>query len=165
MVGAARFELATSWSRTRRATELRYTPRKLTFTADLRVPLSKIHLQAGRNPACKWSQCRDSNPGPAHYECAALPTELHWLARIPIIADGKGVVTTRKGRRSKYISARPTKSGQPRWELPVKSDIFLTPAALSPARSSRSAWNRTRRSRRRRSRPHCRGPPRSRCRS
>ena len=28
MVGAARFELATSWSRTRRATELRYTPIK-----------------------------------------------------------------------------------------------------------------------------------------
>ena len=27
MVGAARFELATSWSRTRRATELRYTPK------------------------------------------------------------------------------------------------------------------------------------------
>ena len=26
LVGAARFELATSWSRTRRATELRYTP-------------------------------------------------------------------------------------------------------------------------------------------
>ena len=36
MVGAARFELATSWSRTRRATELRYTPNK------------------------QWSQCRDS---------------------------------------------------------------------------------------------------------
>lgn len=29
MVGAARFELATSWSRTRRATELRYTPEKI----------------------------------------------------------------------------------------------------------------------------------------
>ena len=27
MVGAARFELAASWSRTRRATELRYTPK------------------------------------------------------------------------------------------------------------------------------------------
>ena len=24
------------------------------------------------------SQCSDSNRGPAHYECAALPAELHW---------------------------------------------------------------------------------------
>ena len=27
------------------------------------------------------SQCSDSNRGPAHYECAALPTELHWPIR------------------------------------------------------------------------------------
>ena len=114
LVGAARFELATSWSRTRRATELRYTPKKNKDLTGLRAPLSKIHLQAGRNPACKWSQCRDSNPGPAHYECAALPTELHWLARISIIADGTGVVTTRKGSKSKYISIPKTGNGRSR---------------------------------------------------
>ncbi len=47
------FEPATFWSRTKRATKLRYTPKK-------------------------WSQCGDSDPRPADYESAALPTELHW---------------------------------------------------------------------------------------
>ena len=46
------FEPAAFWSRTKRATKLRYTS--------------------------TWSQHRDSNPRPAHYECAALPTELRW---------------------------------------------------------------------------------------
>ena len=26
-----------------------------------------------------WCQRKESNPRPAHYECAALPTELRWL--------------------------------------------------------------------------------------
>ena len=53
VVGVTGFEPATFWSRTKRATKLRYTPKK-------------------------WSQCGDSDPRPADYESAALPTELHW---------------------------------------------------------------------------------------
>ena len=53
LVGVTGFEPATFWSRTKRATKLRYTPKK-------------------------WSQCGDSDPRPADYESAALPTELHW---------------------------------------------------------------------------------------
>ena len=52
LVGVTGFEPATFWSRTKRATKLRYTP--------------------------GWSQCGDSDPRPADYESAALPTELHW---------------------------------------------------------------------------------------
>ena len=53
LVGVTGFEPATFWSRTKRATNLRYTPKS-------------------------WSQCGDSDPRPADYESAALPTELHW---------------------------------------------------------------------------------------
>ena len=53
VVGVTGFEPATFWSRTKRATKLRYTPKN-------------------------WSQCGDSDPRPADYESAALPTELHW---------------------------------------------------------------------------------------
>ena len=52
LVEVTGFEPATFWSRTKRATKLRYTS--------------------------WWSQWRDLNPRPADYESAALPTELHW---------------------------------------------------------------------------------------
>ena len=74
VVGATGFEPAAFWSRTKRATKLRYAPR--------------------------WSQCGDSDPRPAHYECAALPTELHWPVahivhqRFLIITDKSCSVTT-----------------------------------------------------------------------
>ena len=41
-----------------------------------------------------WSQCRDSNPRPAHYECAALPAEPHWHLQFCIIAQVLAFVTT-----------------------------------------------------------------------
>ena len=41
-----------------------------------------------------WSQCRDSNPRPAHYECAALPAEPHWRLQFYIIAQVPAFVTT-----------------------------------------------------------------------
>ena len=63
MVGVTGFEPATSSSRTKRATKLRYTP-------------------------LKWSQQWGSNPRPAVYETAALPAELHWhipLSRMTLL--------------------------------------------------------------------------------
>ena len=73
----------------------------------------KNHLQEGRCPFCKWSQCRDSNPGPAHYECAALPTELHWLAQLNIITEIPARVTmnlTEIGRKGQiYFFAEQSK--------------------------------------------------------
>ena len=52
MVGVAGFEPAASWSQTRCATKLRYTP-------------------------IKWQGQKDSNPRHAVLETAALPTELY----------------------------------------------------------------------------------------
>ena len=37
----------------------------------------------------KWSQRPDSNRRPAHYECAALPTELRW----PLFGADNGIRT------------------------------------------------------------------------
>ncbi len=39
----------------------------------------------------KWSQREDSNPRPAVYETAALPTELRWQAKSPRIIPPKSV--------------------------------------------------------------------------
>ena len=64
LVEVTGFEPATFWSRTKRATKLRYTS--------------------------TWSQWGDSNPRPTVYETVALPAELHWHGTIlcPIIIAG-----------------------------------------------------------------------------
>ena len=75
VVGVTGFEPATFWSRTKRATKLRYTPEQ-------------------------WSQCGDSDPRPADYESAALPTELHWqlmLFNYRQMGMGCQVILTEKG--------------------------------------------------------------------
>ena len=38
----------------------------------------KLSCPSGIIKLCHLSQNRESNPGPAHYECAALPSEPSW---------------------------------------------------------------------------------------
>ena len=47
------------------------------WTCDLLVP-NQTRYQTALHLVKLWSQWGDSNPWPADYESAALPTELHW---------------------------------------------------------------------------------------
>ena len=49
-----------------------------------------------------WSQRGDSNLRPAHYECAALPTELHWRRLVAGASPEPGL----RGARKKTLAAR-----------------------------------------------------------
>ena len=37
----------------------------------------------------KWSHPGESNPEPPHYECGALPIELGWPSRVPLLPSSK----------------------------------------------------------------------------
>ena len=41
------------------------------------------HVHAGQRESRSWSRLGESNPGPTHYECVALPTELRRRGRKP----------------------------------------------------------------------------------
>jgi hypothetical protein len=101
MVGAVRFELTTSWTRTKRATSLRYAPTRATrlprTQRESNVDFSRTkheltrlqislrqncHVQMFLEPRVHngltedWWACSDSNREPKHYECSALTIEL-----------------------------------------------------------------------------------------
>ena len=89
-VGVTGFEPAASSSRTKRATELRYTP----FYCLLILPLSITMLMSrtiqyyvmlkGTSSLGKQSGRPVSNRRPSAWEADALPTELHPLTRVKL---------------------------------------------------------------------------------
>ena len=76
------------------------TPRVFCWKAAYDLEPAKANSYRPNRAGMNWSQCRDSNPGPAHYECAALPTELHWLAQLFIITPNAALVTTSMPRKA-----------------------------------------------------------------
>ena len=42
-----------------------------------KVPDPRTSTSVGLGAISRWCRWRDSNPRPTHYECVALPTELH----------------------------------------------------------------------------------------
>ena len=50
---------------------------------ELRRDVAEALVLASRIEELKWCRWRDSNPRPMHYECIALPTELHRPKCVP----------------------------------------------------------------------------------
>ena len=76
MVGVTGFEPATFYSRSKRATKLRYTPTNY-GALDITVVRKRAFARVNHTK-CVWSQWAELNRWPVHYEWTALPTELHW---------------------------------------------------------------------------------------
>src|SRR6266496_156311 len=79
-----------------------------------------MHLQAS---FC-WCRWKESNPRPSHYECAALPTELH---RLCLLIAGRWFIDAR--RAADYISrghrADVTFRPEPISKLAAQPDYFV----------------------------------------